>query len=292
MVKVSVIIPTYNRRELLKKAIASVYDQTYQDFEIIVVDDGSTDGTPADYGAPRDKLTFLALPHTGLPARARNEGIAHAIGEYIAFLDSDDLWTSNKLEEQLKVMESRPEIGLTSTNAMVFRVNSTETHLFFRPGLSHSGRVTGPLLQDNFVIISAAVVRRSALDEVGLFSEDVLIRGIEDYDLWLRLSLRYDYLYLDMPLARYLDQDNSIRSESTRKKYWEALLRMFDGLENQGDLGDGVGKALSDARFEALFRLGIESKREGQYLAMFRSYARLAAMRPIKFAKRLAYCLI
>jgi glycosyltransferase involved in cell wall biosynthesis len=289
MIKVSVVIPTYNRRELLKKAIASVYAQTCQDFEVIVVDDGSTDGTPLDHVTPRDKMIFLPLPHTGLPARARNEGIAHASGEYIAFLDSDDMWTPTMLEEQLAVMGSGPEIGLTSTNATVFRVDTGETHLYNRPGMKFSGRVTAPLLHNNFVITSTALVRRSALDEVGTFSEDLLLRGIEDYDLWLRLSLRYDYSYLDRTLAHYLDQTDSIRSESSRRKYWEALLLMYDGLEARGGLGEDARRALADARFEAEFRLGIESRREGRYLSMVQAYAGLAARRPLKFAKRLAY---
>jgi glycosyltransferase involved in cell wall biosynthesis len=292
MVRVSVVIPTYNRRELLKKAIASVYDQTYQDFEIIVVDDGSTDGTPLDHIAPRDKLIFLSLPHTGLTAHVRNEGIAHARGEYVAFLDSDDLWAPNKLEEQLAVMGSRSGSGLSSTNALVFRADPTEAHLLNRAGLNHSGRVTEQLLLNNFVIMSTVMVRRSAIDEVGRFSEDELVRGIEDYDLWLRLSLRHDYVYLDRPLAYYLDHAHSMRSESSRRKYWEGLLRIFDKLEARGDLEDGPRRALSDARFEARFRLGIESKQEGRYLAMVRSYARLAAMRPLRFAKRLIYCLV
>ena len=120
MPRVSVIIPTYNRADLLGEAIDSVLAQSYQDFEMIVADDGSTDETAMVASKYGDKVRFLALPHRGQPAAPRNAGIAAATGEYISFLDSDDLYLPDKLALQVPALDENPKVGMVYSSAHFF----------------------------------------------------------------------------------------------------------------------------------------------------------------------------
>ena len=170
MPKVSIIIPTYNRKDLLLEALSSVFTQQYTDFEIIVVDHGSTDGTAAwvreTYG-PR--VRCLELPYCPLPACPRNAGIAAALGSYIAFLDSDDIWLPNKLALQVQALESAPQAGWSYGNARRFGDPSQENVLEIGRWQFHTGRVFNYLLEGNFIPTCTVMVRKSCLEEVGSF---------------------------------------------------------------------------------------------------------------------------
>jgi glycosyltransferase involved in cell wall biosynthesis len=187
MTKVSVIIPTYNRAEKVLRAISSVLSQTYEDFELIVIDDGSDDHTRE--GLSRFKDHILLLNHTenmGVSA-ARNSGIEKARGEFIAFLDSDDQWMPEKLEVQIDFFRENPDIVACQTEEIWIRkgirVNPKNRHL--KP----SGDIFEPSLKLCLVSPSAVMLKRSLLDEVGLFDERFPV--CEDYDLWLRISKKY-----------------------------------------------------------------------------------------------------
>lgn len=196
---VSVIIPAYNAAGFVRRAVDSVLAQTCADFELLVVDDGSTDGTRdvlASYGA---KLRVLAQPNGG-PAAARNHGLRYAQGDYVAFLDADDHWLPQKLERQLQLMSARPDVGFCST------ATSVVTEAGAPAGDWPCGVGSGPL-PDLLFMRSAAVsgstsgvlARRVLLMELGGF--DVTLRGFEDPDLWIRLAAQAGYACISEPLT-------------------------------------------------------------------------------------------
>ena len=193
--EVSVILPTYNRGWILKEAIDSVLAQDFRDFELIVVDDGSTDNTPQILDSYHQDLMVVRQPNRGVSA-ARNRGIAAAGGGLIAFLDSDDLWLPRKLSSQVVFFNSNPEAVINQTEEIWIRngvrVNPKTRHL--KP----SGMIFEPSLALCLVSPSAVMMKRSLFDEVGLFDED--LPACEDYDLWLRISWRYPVHLIETPL--------------------------------------------------------------------------------------------
>jgi len=184
---VSVIIPTFNRAAFLREAIDSVLAQTEKDFEIIVVDDGSTDHTrelAADYGR---RIRCFFQPNAGASA-ARNLGIRHAQGKFIAFLDSDDLWLPKKLSRQIEWMRAHPEIMLCYTGEIWIRrgmrVNQKKIH-------AKVGGWIYPLCLPRCIISPSSVfMRRELFNVIGLFDEQLPI--CEDYDLWLRVTSQFE----------------------------------------------------------------------------------------------------
>lgn len=196
MPRVSVIIPTYNRAALVQEAAASVLAQTYRDFEFLVVDDGSTDGTLEALAAFGGTIRVLSRPVRGGVSAARNTGIAAAQGEWLAFLDSDDLWLPEKLERQMAFMEARPQLFLSQTEETWVRrgvrVNPPLTHR------KEGGRIFLRSLERCLVSPSAVMLHRRLLDDHGGFDE--ALPAAEDFDLWLRLSWRYEVGLIPEPL--------------------------------------------------------------------------------------------
>ena len=193
--QVSVIIPTYNRAWVLEEAIDSVLAQDYTEFELIVVDDGSTDQTFDVLESYRNDIKVLSQKNKGVSA-ARNRGIAEASGNFIAFLDSDDLWLSQKLSVQIDFFNQTPDALICQTEEVWirngFRVNPKKRHK--KP----SGMIFKPSLRLCLVSPSAVMIRRHLLDRVGRFDET--LPACEDYDLWLRISCRFPIHLIDTPL--------------------------------------------------------------------------------------------
>lgn len=187
MTAVSVIIPTYNRARKLLRAISSVLYQTFIDYEVIVVDDGSNDETAACLEPLMGRIEYLRHPDNMGVSAARNKGIKASRFPFIAFLDSDDYWLPKKLSTQMDFFKRKPEAVACQTEEVWIRkglrVNPRKRHL--KP----SGEIFVPSLKLCLVSPSAVVLKRSLLDEVGLFDED--LPACEDYDLWLRISCRY-----------------------------------------------------------------------------------------------------
>jgi glycosyltransferase involved in cell wall biosynthesis len=192
---VSVIIPTFNRARAVGSAIDSVIVQNYPNFELIVVDDGSSDHTRALLSAYKDAILAIHQPNKGVSA-ARNRGVAAAAGDLIAFLDSDDYWLPGKLSEQVAFFQSHPDAVICQTEEIWIRngrrVNPRQRHL--KP----SGDIFIPSLSLCLVSPSAVMVKRALFDEIGGFDED--LPACEDYDLWLRVSARYPVHLIDKPL--------------------------------------------------------------------------------------------
>jgi glycosyltransferase involved in cell wall biosynthesis len=192
---VTVIIPTYNRAWCLQEAADSVLAQEFKDFELIVVDDGSTDATAALLAAYGDRVRVLRQANRGVSA-ARNAGIAAARGKLIAFLDSDDIWLPRKLSAQVHFFQSHPDALIHQTEELWVkngrRVNPGQRHR------KRNGMIFAPSLELCLVSPSAVMVRRALFDRVGLFDES--LPACEDYDLWLRVSCRFPVHLLETPL--------------------------------------------------------------------------------------------
>ncbi|RTZ98887.1 MAG: glycosyltransferase family 2 protein [Deltaproteobacteria bacterium] len=192
---VSVIIPTFNRAGMLQTAIDSVLAQRFNDYELIVVDDGSTDSTPALLATYGEKITSVRQENQGVSA-ARNTGIRASRGALIAFLDSDDRWLPDKLAVQAASFDARPDMMICQTEEIWIRngvrVNPKKKHA--KP----SGNIFGRSLALCLVSPSAVMLRRELFDDVGLFDET--LPACEDYDLWLRISCRYPVHLIDQAL--------------------------------------------------------------------------------------------
>jgi glycosyltransferase involved in cell wall biosynthesis len=195
-IKVSVIIPTYNRARFIKDAIESVLDQTYKNFEIIVIDDGSTDNTLEILTQYARKIKVLKQDHRGVAA-ARNKGISVAKGEYLAFLDSDDIWYPLKLEKQLKVME-QTKAGLVHTARYEVDVvtNKRSALLPLLPAKSSKEFLSGKTHISMTVLVAKELVVRE-----GLFDEN--LQTTQDTDLWVRIAKIADIVYINEPLMDF-----------------------------------------------------------------------------------------
>ena len=207
--KVSVIIPTFNRSKTVMRAVKSVLNQSYQNIEIIVIDDGSTDDTATILGLLNDKVQVHYQKNLGAGA-ARNAGIKYAQGEFIAFLDSDDEWYSDKLEIQMKRFSKEPDIDLISTGT-IFVDQSGKIHRI--QSVERSGYLFEKLLYTNEISTSSVVVKRKCLINNNLFFRtDLPCR--EDWDLWIRLSARCQFEIMPDILVRNHIQKNSRGSAS------------------------------------------------------------------------------
>ena len=203
---VSVIVPTYNRADLLPQALASVLGQSYGDFELLVVDDGSTDNTADVVARIGDaRIITIAQEHSGLPAVGRNTGMRWAAGPFIAFLDSDDLWLPDKLVQQVALMEANPALGLSYTNCYRFTDDPTrhEPTPLLRPQDMLSGDAFDQLYGRPKIPNLTVMIRSAVVADVGYFDEDPQLKANEDYEYWLRIAARYPFGHITAPLALY-----------------------------------------------------------------------------------------
>lgn len=193
---VSIIIPAYNRAWSIGRAVESVLDQTMRDFELIVVDDGSTDGTGRFLSANYPGVRVITIPHSGV-STARNTGIQNAQGKWIAFLDSDDYWMPEKLSEQLSYLTLNPRFKICHTDEIWIRNGKR-----INQGKKH-GKTAGwffiPSLRLCLISPSSVLIERPVFDEVGWFDEG--FEYVEDYELWLRITARFPVGYLDKKLV-------------------------------------------------------------------------------------------
>ena len=203
---ISVIIPVYNGEKTIKETIQSVLNQSFSDFEIIVINDGSQDRTLEVVSGIKDsRLKVFSYSNAGVSA-SRNKGIYHAVSEHISFIDADDLWTYDKLETQFKALQDNPKaaVAYSWTNWI------DESGKFLRPGshISVNGRAYEKLLLRDFVESgSNPLIRKQALDEVGGFDQSV--NPAEDWDMWLRLAAHYDFVVVPHPQILYRVSSNS-----------------------------------------------------------------------------------
>ncbi|MFQ5672459.1 MAG: glycosyltransferase family 2 protein [Nitrospinales bacterium] len=208
---VSIVIPTYNRAYCLAEAVGSVLRQTFRDYELLVVDDGSTDDTGAVVSRFPEVRYFRLADNAGV-SRARNFGASQAVGRYLCFLDSDDSWLPEKLQQQVDAMESRPQCAVCYTDEIWIR-NGTRVN----PGKRHRkycGNIFRHCLPLCIVSPSSAMLRARLFKEAGMFDET--LPACEDYDLWLRLSLTYPFHFID----RRLIIKRGGHVDQLSRKYW------------------------------------------------------------------------
>jgi len=241
---ISVIIPTYNRKDALIRAIDSVLSQTYTDFELIIVDDGSTDDTSLmfkDNDNENGKIKYIYQENGGV-SKARNTGIKFAKGDFIAFLDSDDEWLPKKLEKQVDFLKKNKNIKICHTNEIWIknglRINQHNKHK------KYGGWIYQKSLYLCLISPSAVIIHKSIFEDVGMFNEE--FKAGEDYDLWLRITPYYEIGFLDdflikkygghedqlsiqwgIDTYRILSLENMINNHDLNKEYYDETLSVL-----------------------------------------------------------------
>lgn len=199
MSRISVIIPTHNRAKWLPEAVKSAQEGG-TDIEVIVVDDASTDETPAVCKSLKG-VHVLRLERNVHLAGARNAGIAASSGEYLSFLDDDDLRLPGSLDNQLRTLDANPDAGFMYGPVMIGDPNKCVPTGEIFPHQCFAGDIFWRLLKANFFSVNSVLVRRRCLEDVGFF--DASLRGVEDWDLWIRLAERYSVLATEKPVGIY-----------------------------------------------------------------------------------------
>src|SRR6266571_2191250 len=241
---VSVIIPTYNRAGIISQTIDNIFQQTYRNFELIIVDDGSTDDTQSKLRQYGDRIRVVKQSNAG-PAVARNHGARLARGEIIAFQDSDDLWKPTKLERQVTLLQHDRSISCCLCSVLM-RMDNGNPLTSFDHSLVRFREDQGiwlnalDVLTTRFILFNqAAAIRRNAWEKVGGFRED--LKYLEDYDLPLRLSLEGPWAFIKEPLVIYGQGSPGSFSQQALKDpivLKECELKLFERI--QASLGDGI----------------------------------------------------
>jgi glycosyltransferase involved in cell wall biosynthesis len=271
--RVSAVIATYNRAHLVGNAIKSILGQTYENIEVIVVDDGSTDGTQDMLKRFGDQVRVIRQDNAG-PGAARNRGIAAATGEIVAFLDSDDLWLPERIERQVALLQRAGESVPCCVCDVEMRFTDRPRVTSFENFRLDPDRQVGiwsnvsEVLADRFVLFNQmAAVRHSALEKVGGFNEN--LRFLEDYDLALRLSLLGPFAFIRKPLVIWNQgsagslsaeaYEQMIRLKEIEVAVRENLLKTLDTDDNREPLKRQMRGALKKSR-RGLWIAGLQQK--------------------------------
>jgi glycosyltransferase involved in cell wall biosynthesis len=210
---ISVVVTSYNYGAFIKEAVDSILSQTFASFEIIIIDDGSSDNTRAILSKFNDpRIIYCYQENQGQP-KAKNRGIRESSGELIAFLDADDVWLPSKLAKQVALF-AKPEVGVVYSRRKW--IDSSGKIISGNERVLRKGWILDDIFVDNFVCFSSSVVRRSYLEQVGYFDES-LPMGI-DYDLWIRLACMCKFNFVDEPLVFYRTGHANL-SKNTMKRY-------------------------------------------------------------------------
>jgi glycosyltransferase involved in cell wall biosynthesis len=238
--RVSVIVPTYNCASFIERAIESAFAQTYADYEIIVVDDGSTDGTDALLARWHGRITSLRQANSGL-STARNTAAGKATGEFLAYLDADDVWYPTKLDHQIAFLDAHSECGMVHSELTV--IDESDRILFrewYRESKSKpaSGMCIMELLENLHIQVPTVVERRAIFDRIGGF--DARQRRCEDYLHWMELLLDGHAVgYIDQPLAMYRRRSGSLsRGQAAMAA---GLIGVFRTLIEENNLYQRIG---------------------------------------------------
>ncbi len=244
----SVIIPSYNRKDKLKNAIDSVLAQSDRDFELIVVDDGSDDGTSVLAEVYTGKITYIFQKNSGVSS-ARNRGIASSDSHHITLLDSDDTWNPHKLKKHREFISNNPGIPIHQTEDIWIR-NGTRVN----PGLKHlksDGKIFLQSLQLCMISPSSVCISRSIFEKYGLFDEK--LSACEDYDLWLRITPFEEIgLISEKLITRYAGHDDQLSSS-----FWGMdRFRLYSIMKMLHNIGDQIDPLYRDAAIETGLKKG------------------------------------
>jgi glycosyltransferase involved in cell wall biosynthesis len=234
MPRISVIIPAYNAGGFLPETLDSVLAQTFTDTEIVVVDDGSTDGTlAAAEGYARrypGRIRCIHQANQGV-AVARNRGARESAGDVLAFLDADDTWLPEKLAVQMAFWKANPGFGLIYGDAYAMTEDGKLGKTMMRLKHPRSGAIFPHLLGENFVSIPTALVKREYFLKAGGFIEDRALMGTEDHHFWLKVALHCQGGFIDKPLSCYRFRQGSL--SSPKIKMWEKDLQVLDRIRSE-----------------------------------------------------------
>jgi glycosyltransferase involved in cell wall biosynthesis len=249
MPRVSVIIPAFNSGRFIGQTLASVFAQTYSDYEVIVADDGSTDDTHEIVGRYGKRITHVRQANRG-PAAARNLAISRAVGEFIAYLDADDVWYSHKLERQVAFLDANKACGIVhsdftvidETDRVIHRRFNQETRAEIPPPQGHCEL---DLLRRCHIQIPTVVERYDCFRKIGGFDER--LKGVEDYARWISLAMKgISFGYIEEPLAMYRRTPGSLSSSMRRNL--EGFLRIFEILVREKSLAHRGEEAMDIVR--------------------------------------------
>lgn len=235
MPQVTVIIPAYNAMNYLSETVSSVLKQTFTDFEVLIINDGSTDSIVTWASEiTEERVHLISQENQGLPG-ARNTGIRYAQGEYIALLDADDLWEPTKLEKQVQCFQQNPDVGVVYTWTLLIDEYGKPTGRIFAS--QAQGNVWKELLETDVISNgSSAIVRRECFETVGVF--DRTLTSAEDLDMWLRIAAHYSFAVIKEPLTLYRQYSSSMSKNRQR---------MFQNLRTV------IEKAFQTAPLEMLY---------------------------------------
>jgi len=238
---VSVIIPTYNRAIFLVEAINSVLEQTYKNYEIIVIDDGSTDSTSEIIKQFENKIRYFYQENKG-PSAARNAGIKNAEGDLVAFIDSDDVWLAEKLSQQVQLFDENHRLGLVSSAYYSCDSNLNINRVIKDDRLTNKKYILRKLFVRNIFPTPTVLVKRVCFEKVGLFNESYGFA--EDWEMWMRIALKYDVAYIRTPLCRCRRHNSSItfRKEEENFNDWMKVIKenFKRGKEKYGNIYHNV----------------------------------------------------
>jgi len=242
---VSVVLPTYNYARFLPESVGSVLSQTYTHYEVIVVDDGSTDNTKDVLNPFMQKIRYIKLEQNkGLPV-ARNTGIQSARGKYVAFIDADDLWLPEKLQTDIEYFETHPEVSMVYSKHINIDEKGRVVNGSVKKQLPSGNVFTQLFSEQNFVIASSVVVRKNVFETTGLFDEQLF--NCQDWDLWLRIAFHFQVAGINKPLVKYRHNPHSLsKNRNNVLKYQKIVI---DKIYNKfKDKENGINEKLYKKR--------------------------------------------
>ena len=242
---VSIILPTYNCAAFLSHSIGTILSQTYNSYEIIVIDDGSTDNTKEVLYPFMQRIKYIRLEQNkGLPT-ARNIGIRSAQGKYIAFIDADDLWLPEKLQTDIEYFETHPEVSMVYSKHINIDEKGDDLGGNTKKQLPSGNIFTQLFSEQNFIITSSVVVRKEVFETTGLFDEQLF--NCQDWDMWLRIAFHFKVAGINKPLVKYRHNPHSLsKNRNNVLKYQKIII---DKIYNKfKDTENGIHEKLYKKR--------------------------------------------
>ena len=220
---VSIILPSYNCAAFLPHSIGTILSQTYNSYEIIVIDDGSTDNTKEVLYPFMQRIKYIRLEQNkGLPT-ARNIGIRSAQGKYIAFIDADDLWLPEKLQTDIEYFETHPEVSMVYSKHINIDEKGDDLNGNTKKQLPSGNIFTQLFSEQNFIITSSVVVRKEVFETTGLFDEQLF--NCQDWDMWLRIAFHFKVAGINKPLVKYRHNPHSLsKNRNNVLKYQKIII--------------------------------------------------------------------
>lgn len=259
--KVTVIVPCFNSRRFLGLTLDSILAQSYDDFCVIAVDDGSTDGTATLLESYASRVTVLAHEDGGNHGQAAslNLGVSQTESDYIAFMDADDIWQPDKLLKQAEILDRHQDVGLVYTNGYVIDATGNKLYTLFNKNHVESNGIGAILLNNYIRTPSLVMVRRSLLQTVGPFTVGI----IPDQDMWVRIKEISRFYYLDEPLACYREHQGQLSLTSNKKMWIDSLWVLENALQRYP-----YPKQINNKRRAVIhYRLGLASFQMNDYPA-------------------------